>query len=256
MAKRKRSAPPKRATQRRAAAVRPKKGPKKGRPKRPAPPRRPPARKPARSPKRPAPKTRRPARRAAVRRPAKSGPRRQLTKKLAARAKPRPQPTKPVAPKPVRLSPSVPAAGAAPRPKPARAPRAHGGKPVLDRDRRRLSDDERGHTQTGDDRLLASVRSGGDELKHLLERHTEASPALTAGDVDANWGDAYAIGDEAPGGDNPTPDQDRVDDIGKALGVNYDEGEELIGADKIEDRDRHRWELDPASSDDWPHDRD
>lgn len=104
--------------------------------------------------------------------------------------------------------------------------------------------------------MLSAARAGSDELRHRIQEHTETSPALTAGDVDANWGDAYAVGDEAPGGDNPTPDQDRVDDIGKALGVNYAPGEELQGSDKIIERDRHRWELDPASSDDWPHDRD
>ena len=32
-------------------------------------------------------------------------------------------------------------------------------------------------------------------------------PALTAGDVDADWEAAYNTGDEAPGGDMPTPDQ-------------------------------------------------
>jgi hypothetical protein len=90
-------------------------------------------------------------------------------------------------------------------------------------------------------------------MKQLLGDHTESSPALTAGDPDARWDDAYAIGDEAPGGDNPTPDQDRVDDIGKALGITYDDNEELQGSEKIIERDRHRWELDPASSDDWPH---
>ena len=52
---------------------------------------------------------------------------------------------------------------------------------------------------------------------------------MTAGDVDADWEDAYSVGDEAPGGDNPTPDQDRVDDIGKALGVQYEDNEELKG---------------------------
>jgi hypothetical protein len=74
---------------------------------------------------------------------------------------------------------------------------------------------------------------------------------LTGGDVDANWEEAYASGDEAPGGDNPTPDQDRVDEIGHALGVEYEDNEELKGADKITERDKHRWELDPASSDDY-----
>ena len=72
-----------------------------------------------------------------------------------------------------------------------------------------------------------------------------------AGDVDADWEDAYSVGDEAPGGDNPTPDQDRVDDIGKALGVEYEDNEELKASDKIAERDRQRWELDPASSDDY-----
>ena len=42
-----------------------------------------------------------------------------------------------------------------------------------------------------------------------------------------------------------------MDDIGAAVGVEYDDNEELEGADKIVERDRHRWEFDPASSDDF-----
>ncbi len=75
---------------------------------------------------------------------------------------------------------------------------------------------------------------------------------MTAGDVDADWEDAYAVGDEAPGRRQPDPDQDRVDDIGKALGVEYQDNEELKASEKITERDRHRWELDPASSEDYP----
>jgi hypothetical protein len=105
------------------------------------------------------------------------------------------------------------------------------------------------------DRSASQARSGRAELKEQIKEHTESSPALTAGDVDADWEQAYSSGDEAPGGDNPTPDQDRVDEIGHALGVEYQEGEELKGADKISERDKHRWELDPASSEDYP-DRD
>jgi hypothetical protein len=82
-------------------------------------------------------------------------------------------------------------------------------------------------------------------------QHTETSPELTGGDVDADWEDAYAVGDEAPGGDNPTPDQDRVDDIGRALGVEYQDNEELKASEKITKRDKHRWELDPASAEDY-----
>jgi len=101
------------------------------------------------------------------------------------------------------------------------------------------------------DRRPSAARSGRRELQESRREHNEVSPDLTAGDVDADWEDAYSVGDEAPGGDNPTPDQDRVDDIGKALGVQYDDNEELKASDKISQRDKHRWELDPASSDDY-----
>lgn len=122
-------------------------------------------------------------------------------------------------------------------------------RPALDRSRRVLPDDERLELSPASirasedqDRMLSAARTGHDELKHELERHTETSPELTAGDVDANWQDAYAIGDEAPGGDNPTPDQDRVDDIGRALGIEYQDGEELQGGEEVTERDHHRWE--------------
>ena len=75
--------------------------------------------------------------------------------------------------------------------------------------------------------------------------------SITGGDVDVDVEDAYFTGDEAPGGDNPTPDQDVVDDIGRALGVQYQDNEELRANDKVKARDKHRWELDPASSEDY-----
>jgi len=74
---------------------------------------------------------------------------------------------------------------------------------------------------------------------------------LTGGDVDADAENAYFSGEEAAGGDNPTPDQGVVDDISRSLGVEYQDAEELRGSDKVADRDKHRWELDPASSEDY-----
>ena len=127
--------------------------------------------------------------------------------------------------------------------------------PALDRARRQLRDIE--ETVEGPpsslnmDRGSSAARTGRQKLQGTMGDHHETGPALTGGDVDADWEDAYAVGDEAPGGDNPTPDQDIVDDIGKALGVQYEDNEELKGADKISERDKHRWELDPASSDDY-----
>jgi Family of unknown function (DUF6335) len=96
-----------------------------------------------------------------------------------------------------------------------------------------------------------AVRTGRAEIAESLEQHRGMSPDITGGDVDVDVEDAYFNGDEAPGGDNPTPDQDIVDDIGKALGVEYQDNEELKAVDKVTERDRKRWELDPASSEDY-----
>jgi len=98
------------------------------------------------------------------------------------------------------------------------------------------------------DRHGSAARTGRAELAESRQEHRGMSPAITGGDVDVDLENAYFTGDEAPGGDNPTPDQEVVDDIGKALGVEYQDDEELKASDKVTERDRHRWELDPASS--------
>jgi hypothetical protein len=126
--------------------------------------------------------------------------------------------------------------------------------PGLDRERRTIQGDDIVPTPPSSldlDRTASAARTGRRELRERLDQHTETSPALTAGDVDADWESAYSVGDEAPGGDNPTPDQDVVDDIGRAVGVQYEDNEELKGEAKISKRDKHRWELDPASAEDF-----
>jgi hypothetical protein len=131
---------------------------------------------------------------------------------------------------------------------------AHGRPAALQRERRRLPEADLVPTPPSSldlDRSASAARSGQAEIAEALAEHHETGPELTAGDVDANWESAYSTGDEAPGGDNPTPDQDVVDEIGKSLGLVYDDTEELQGANKITERDKHRWELDPASSEDF-----
>ncbi|MGE0444135.1 MAG: DUF6335 family protein [Vicinamibacterales bacterium] len=132
--------------------------------------------------------------------------------------------------------------------------------PALNRARRTIAEDDIVQTPPSSldlDRSASAVRTGRQEMKQRYDLHTETSPALTAGDVDADWEAAYSVGDEAPGGDNPTPDQDIVDEIGRAVGVQYEDNEELKGEKKISDRDAHRWELDPASAEDYnEHDED
>jgi Family of unknown function (DUF6335) len=143
---------------------------------------------------------------------------------------------------------------------PGRAPAAARKVPALNRERRVVRDEDIVPTPPSSldlDRSASAARTGRRELSEKYHEHTETSPAITGGDIDADWESAYSVGDEAPGGDNPTPDQDIVDDIGKALGVQYEDNEELKSEKKISDRDRKRWELDPASAEDYnEHDED
>jgi hypothetical protein len=137
--------------------------------------------------------------------------------------------------------------------------RAAAKTPRLDRVRRVLKDGVDLKTPPSSldvDRYTAAARSGRKALAHSIHEHTGMTPALTGGDVDADWENAYFSGDEAPGGDNLTPDQESVEDMGEALGVSYQDNEELKGSDKVVARDKHRWELDPASADDYRKDRD
>ncbi|MDP2322083.1 MAG: DUF6335 family protein [Acidobacteriota bacterium] len=124
-------------------------------------------------------------------------------------------------------------------------------KPNLDRPRKTVADIHGIPSSLGMAGLASAAHSGGEELRDTLKKNNSASPRLTGGDIDANWQNAEAQGDESPGGDNPTPDQDVVDEIGRALGVEYADDEELQGGAEIAERDTHRWELDPASKDDF-----
>ena len=91
------------------------------------------------------------------------------------------------------------------------------------------------------DRNASAARSGRRMVDENRRRHSKMA-ALTAGDVDADMESAYFTGDETPGGDNPTPDQNDVDEIGHAVGIEYQANEELKSTDKIDERDKHRWE--------------
>jgi hypothetical protein len=94
------------------------------------------------------------------------------------------------------------------------------------------------------------LASGGQLLSRELREHHSRTPQDTAGDIDADWRRSD-IGEETPGGSTPTPDQDVVEELGEAVGLHYEDNEPLDTAEKIAERDRHRWELDPASSEDY-----
>ena len=86
-----------------------------------------------------------------------------------------------------------------------------------------------------------------DVLAQRLRNNTAASPRDAGGDLDADWEDVNDSGSETVAGDNPTPDQSLVEENASALGVSYEDNEELEFIDKIEKRDRDRYELDENS---------
>lgn len=91
---------------------------------------------------------------------------------------------------------------------------------------------------------------GDRKLRIEMRENTSASPELTGGDVDAAW-ERADVGDETVGGTVATPDQDIVDDLGKAVGMEMDDRAFLRTNDIFEQRDDRRWELDPVSSEDY-----
>jgi hypothetical protein len=79
--------------------------------------------------------------------------------------------------------------------------------------------------------------------------YKRSSTRLSGGDVDAAVDEG--AGEEAVGGSVATPDQDIVENLGRAAGVTYEDDEELNLVEKVKKRDRKRWELNPSSSEDY-----
>lgn len=79
----------------------------------------------------------------------------------------------------------------------------------------------------------------------------KADATLTGGDIDANYEQASVVGDEAVGGTVATPDQDIVDELAAAVGLEIDDRTDLRTNEILEQRDDRRWELDPQSSEDY-----
>jgi len=95
------------------------------------------------------------------------------------------------------------------------------------------------------------ISASAAKLANRLQNDALADPTITAGDLDAQWEGAQFSGDESAVSSMPTPDNNVVDDIGAAMGVTYQDSEELKFGEKERSRDHKRWELDPASSDDY-----
>jgi Family of unknown function (DUF6335) len=100
--------------------------------------------------------------------------------------------------------------------------------------------------RTGAPKPLADA----EELLREATTRRATSPALSGGDVDADWRRAESAGEEAVGGTVATPDQDVVDEIGRALGVERASDAEVRSSQELlHERDRRRWQLERDAAD-------
>ena len=75
-------------------------------------------------------------------------------------------------------------------------------------------------------------------LERKLKEYTWTGPELSGGDIDADW-DHADVGEECVAGENPTPDQSVVEDIGEAVGETQEDEKPLRTAAEKKDRDRN-----------------
>ena len=97
------------------------------------------------------------------------------------------------------------------------------------------------------DEEIAASPQAPNELVERLREHHSSSPADSGGDIDADWEEVNSSGAESVFGHNPTPDQSDVEENAHAMGINYEDNEPLDILEKIEKRDRDRFELDENS---------
>ena len=83
-----------------------------------------------------------------------------------------------------------------------------------------------------------------------IQRAANANPATTGGDLEADRYQAQVTGEEAVGGQTPTPGQNNVDELGSSAGIEMADTEPLPVTEKLEARDDERWELDANSAED------
>jgi hypothetical protein len=102
-------------------------------------------------------------------------------------------------------------------------------------------------TMSGRHRAVPVPAGGRGVIVPLLEDLLDfrvTSPRLSGGDVDADWRRALDSDEKAVDGSAPTPDQDVVDELGRALGVEQGAEDEVWTSGEIlRARDRHYWHL-------------
>jgi Family of unknown function (DUF6335) len=95
---------------------------------------------------------------------------------------------------------------------------------------------------------IEALRSGVVPLRSTRRRESipHEDELMQMGDPDDRGLDNEYVGDETPGGSASTPDQNLVDEIGRAYGLQEEDvGELHCAGELLERRDRRRSELEP-----------
>jgi hypothetical protein len=125
--------------------------------------------------------------------------------------------------------------------------RRHGDRRLTLGPRARSADDARRSALSPTAIVAEALRTG--VLPATTGRRHEEIPhdeAMRVGDPDDSTLANEYVGEETPGGSSPTPDQNDVDDIGRAYGLQEeDNGALRSGAEVLQRRDRWRSELMP-----------
>ena len=74
---------------------------------------------------------------------------------------------------------------------------------------------------------------------------------VTGGDIDDDSYQAEVVGEEAVGGQTPTPDQSVTEGLLQSMGIVFPDGEPVQTLSHLNRRDRKRWELEPDSAEDY-----
>lgn len=98
---------------------------------------------------------------------------------------------------------------------------------------------------------LTDRDTGLGHILHQLQDESALGSAPTGGDIDADQYQSKVSGEEAVGGTAPTPDQNVVEDLATSEGIRTPDEHPLRTLRMMQERDAHRWELEPESSDDY-----
>jgi hypothetical protein len=103
--------------------------------------------------------------------------------------------------------------------------------------------------QTKNIEFYENENTVSEEFQAEIQEEIESAPFNPQEliEIDADWEDVNRAGSETFAGDNPTPDQSDVEANAHAMGIDFQDNEPLDFTEKLEKRDRDRYELNEDS---------